>query len=288
MASRSATHLLETFGDAVWRADALATAASAEGAALPSGHAALDQHLPGGGWPVGALCDILQPPGQHHEWRLLLPALRTLTQTVVLVAPPHAPFGPGLAAQGLALQHLLWVKAEALAQRLWAAEQALRCAGVAALLVWLPQVRSDHLRRLHLAAQAHGKLLFALRPASAQHESSPAVLRLLVSTGAGEGAAPRQPERCVSTAPAAGLDDSLTLHILKRRGPPLASPFTLNARPAALSALLAVSAPQPASVASDQTGKALADDRLPSSGTNMLVFQTMELSHALDRLAAAA
>lgn len=287
MASRSATHLLETFGHAVWRADALAAAASAEGAALPSGHAALDQRLPGGGWPVGALCDILQPPGQHHEWRLLLPALRTLTRTVVLVAPPHAPFGPALAAQGLALQHLLWVKAEALAQRLWAAEQALRCAGVAALLVWLPHVRTDHLRRLHLAALAHGKLLFALRPASAQHESSPAVLRLLVRTGAGEGAAPRQPERWASTAPAACLDDSLTLHILKRRGPPLTSPFTLSARPTALSALLAVSAPQPVSVAPDQTGKAQSADLLPP-GADRLVFQTTELSHALDRLAAAA
>ena len=41
----------------IWRAAALARPA---GRALPSGHAALDAQLPGGGWPVGALVEIQQ------------------------------------------------------------------------------------------------------------------------------------------------------------------------------------------------------------------------------------
>ncbi|APW47500.1 hypothetical protein [Rhodoferax antarcticus] len=61
--------------------------AAGEGRTLPSGHAALDAQLPGGGWPVGASCEILQPQAGQGEWRLLLPALRSLTQAVVLVAP---------------------------------------------------------------------------------------------------------------------------------------------------------------------------------------------------------
>lgn len=226
MAVRSVSTLIETLGDAVWRADALAHSASAAGAALSSGHVELDAQLPGGGWPVGALCEILQSVHHQNEWRLLLPALRTLTQKIVLVGAPFAPFGPGLAGQGLDVRHLLWIQADALPQRLWVAEQALRCTGVAAVLAWLPQVRahalrSDHLRRLHLAAQAQSKLLWVLREATAQAESSPAVLRLLLTQG---------------------QDDALAVDVLKRRGPPLASTLHLPARHAALSALLAVGA----------------------------------------------
>jgi len=220
MALCSVSSLLEDFGAVVWRADALARSASADAAALPSGHAELDARLPGGGWPVGALCEILQTADAQCEWRLLLPALRRLGQTVVLVGPPHAPFGPGLAAQGLNVQALLWVKADGLADRLWAAEQVLRCAGVDALLLWLPKARADHLRRLHLAAQSHAKLLFVMRPEQAQAESSPAALRLWV-------------------APSDQTGDALQVRALKRRGPPMGGSLHLAARPARLSMLLA-------------------------------------------------
>jgi protein ImuA len=245
MALRSLNPLLENFGAAVWRADQLAGRADA--AVLASGHAALDDQLPGGGWPLGALCEILQAPGQHNEWRLLLPVLRKQVRQVVLVAAPHLPFGPGLAAQGLDPGALLWVRAEAPAQRLWAAELALRCAGVAALLLWLPQVRAEQLRRLHLSAQTHGKLLFVLRPASAQTESSPAALRLLLG-------APDPEPAC----PAVGVD-ALRVQILKRRGPPLAQSLWLAARPAPLSVLLAAS----------QLAAALATAPGPGVGLNL-------------------
>jgi len=177
--------------------------------------------------------------------------LRSLTQAVVLVAPPYAPFGPGLAAQGLNLQQLLWVQAPALAERLWAAEQALRCAGVGAVLLWLGTVRSEPLRRLHLAAQAHAKLLWVMRPLAAQDESSPAVLRLLVSTvGAGTaesagvaGGSAAGGVGSVGGAGAASAAGALSVQVHKRRGPPLAQALVLPARPAALAALLAVGTP---------------------------------------------
>lgn len=208
------------FGAAVWRANELGAAA---GATVASGHAALDAQLPGGGWPVGAISEILQAQSGQHEWRLLLPALRrTAPGPVLLVGAPHVPFGPGLGAQGFDARRLLWVRVDAPAARLWAAEQALRCAEVVAVLAWLPQVRAEQLRRLQLAAQAHAKLLFVMRPAQAQAESSPAVLRLLASI---------QPD-----------SDALVLHILKRRGPPLDQPLLLSARAARLAALLSLHA----------------------------------------------
>ncbi len=229
------------FGDAVWRADTLASAADAT---LATGHPALDAQLPGGGWPVGAVSEILQAQSGQHEWRLLLPGLAHLsrmkpavTGPVVLVGAPHVPFGPGLHAQGLDPRRLLWVSVAAPAARLWAAEQALRCADVAAVLAWLPQVRAEQLRRLQIAAHSYSKLLFVMRPDPAQRESTPAVLRLLISSqtaglSTGEGVI------------AGASDDALRVHILKRRGPPLAQALTLTARHARLGALLALGAGQ--------------------------------------------
>jgi len=200
----------------VWRVADLAS----EKAGLPTGHTLLDQSLPGGGWPPGSLIEVLQQRPGQHVWQLLLPVLAAQTEAhsngpIVLVGAPYQPFGPGLSAQGLAADRLLCVLAEKLSARLWAAEQALRCAEVSAVMAWLPEARSEALRRLHMAAQQQGRLLFVFRSWKARHEASPASLRILVD----------------------GLD-CLTLHIVKRRGPPMMSPLELPAHPARLAALL--------------------------------------------------
>lgn len=216
---------------AVWRADELARNV---GATRPTGHAALDAVLPGGGWPVGALVEVLQPQAGQGEWRLLLPALGVGTPpapsggALVLVNPPHRPFVPALAAQGLDASRLLVLQGPMLARdaaaRVWACEQALRGAGVSAVLAWLPQVRPEQMRRLQMAAQNFQQALFVMRPLAAQQEASPAVLRLLLEPGEGT--------------------DALTLRLLKRRGPPLTTPLVLPARPERLQALLAASRQQ--------------------------------------------
>ncbi|MDQ7955124.1 MAG: translesion DNA synthesis-associated protein ImuA [Rhodocyclaceae bacterium] len=207
----------------VWRADELG---AADAPALPTGHPALDAQLPGGGWPVGALTEVLQAAPDAHVWSLLLPALAQAVARhprarapVVLIGAPHEPFGRALAAAGVPVEALLWVRAEAASARLWSCEQALRCADVAAVLAWLPQARVGELRRLQLAAARHEGLLFVFRPVSAAQGASPARLRLQV-------------ER---TAEPGGMD----VHILKRRGPPLAAPVTLPARSERMAALLA-------------------------------------------------
>lgn len=223
MTTDSLTASVAEFGDAVWRATELVSSATAT---VSSGHPELDCQLPGGGWPVGALSEVLQAQSGQNEWRLLLPALRRIGHgPVALVGAPHMPFGPGLAAQGFEVQRLLSVCATMPAERLWAAEQALRCAQVVAVLAWLPEVRAEQLRRLQIAAHEYRKLLFVLRPAQAQCESSPAVLRLLV------GSAPP------GTMPHV---DALHVQMLKRRGPPLMQTLVLQARSARLGALLAL------------------------------------------------
>ncbi|MDZ7891198.1 MAG: translesion DNA synthesis-associated protein ImuA [Rhodoferax sp.] len=223
----------------VWHAHTLATPTEAVQA---TGDALLDAHLPGGGWPVGALVELLQPAGAHSEWRLLLPALAACGRgPVVLVGPPQLPFAPALSRLGLRSGRLLSVLASAkagegarakdeAAGRLWATEQVLRCAEVDAVLAWLPQARGDQLRRLHLAAAEHHKLLFVMRPDRARSDASPALLRLLV-----------QPMARARQALHGRWLDGLEVDILKRRGPPLAEPLHLQARSQQLGLLLAAS-----------------------------------------------
>lgn len=214
----------------VWHAHALAGSPQV---VQPTGDVLLDAQLPGGGWPVGALVELLQPAGVHSEWRLLLPALARCGQgPVVLVGAPYLPFAPALAALGLRASRLLAVGAlgatgvtgAAQDGRLWATEQLLRCAEVDAVLAWLPQARSDQLRRLQMAAAEHHKLLFVMRPAALQADASPAALRLVLQTQT-QVQSPRL--------------DALAVHIVKRRGPPLAQPLQLQARAARLAVLLA-------------------------------------------------
>ncbi|MEO5658784.1 MAG: translesion DNA synthesis-associated protein ImuA [Polaromonas sp.] len=207
----------------VWRAGELGSASQRT---VATGYAGLNQVLPGGGWPQGALIELLQPQAGLHEWGLLAPALAAQQleaprQLTVLVGAPYLPFGPALGARQLDMQRLLAVQTQGPAL-LWAAREALQCADVGSVLAWLPDARSTHLRRLQIAAHAHGKLLFVFRPLRAQQESSPAPLRLLL-------------EGRVSDA------ENLAVHVLKRRGPPLALPVLLATRPARLTALLAAS-----------------------------------------------
>ncbi|WP_413916604.1 translesion DNA synthesis-associated protein ImuA [Candidatus Skiveiella danica] len=217
-------------GGAVWRADELARNV---GATRPTGHAALDAVLPGGGWPVGALVEVLQPQAGQGEWRLLLPALGASSAgALVLVNPPHRPFVPGLAAQRLDASRLLMLQGPTLARdaaaRVWACEQALRCAGVSAVLAWLPQVRPEQLRRLQMAAQNFQQALFVMRPLAAQQEASPAVLRLLLESGEGArraDAAPAQAPRPAAdhTAGAAGTARAAA-GLARRQSPAVRAP----------------------------------------------------------------
>lgn len=198
----------------VWHADALGAGPQV---AQATGYALLDAQLPGGGWPVGALCEVLQPLAGLHEWQLVLPALAQATAcrtgAVVAVAPPCEPFGPALKVQGLPPERLCVVRAGSARAAFWAAEQALRCGDVLAVMAWLPQAPAAALRRLQLAAAQQQQLLWVFRPVSAAPQASPALLRLQVQ-GLSAGAA-------ASAAP------GLQVQILKRRGPPLVQALDL-------------------------------------------------------------
>jgi hypothetical protein len=173
----------------VWRGQPVALPRARQ----PSGHAALDDALPEGGWPEAALTELLLPADGVGELRLLLPTLARLTQArqpVVLVAPPYLPFPAGWRQHGVDLAHLHLLDATP-RNALWAAEQCLRAGCIGAVLIWpmrsgALQADDRALRRLQVAADSGRALGFVFRDLRAAANPSPAALRLSI-----DGAPPR-------------------------------------------------------------------------------------------------
>ena len=262
----------------VWHADALGAGTQQT---QPSGYALLDAQLPGGGWPVGALSEVLQPLPGLHEWQLVLPALAQATATragaVVAVAPPYEPFAPTLQSRGLAAGRLCVVRPGVTAAgALWAAEQALRCRDVLAVMAWLPQVQPAALRRLQLAAAQHQQLLWIFRPMAVAPQASPSLLRLKV-----QAPAPMPPGADAGPCVVPGM----AVEILKRRGPPMVHALGLPGCHPRLAQALAAQAQR--RQAAQQAARGMAAG-LVRPGAGPVPGQERKSGHALDRVAAAA
>ena len=159
---------------AIWRGSS-----AAQHPGLPTGFAALDEHLPDKGWPRTGLIEILARFGSG-ELAVLMPALAALTREhgarwCVWVAPPLMPFAPALASQGVLLDRVAVVGG---ARPLWAFEQTLGSGACDAVLGWARQPRPRDIRRLQLAAERGRTLGVLFRPWRAAREASSAVLRL--------------------------------------------------------------------------------------------------------------
>ena len=209
----------ETLHPALWLGHQLGRSAAQ---AVASGFAGLDAELPGGGWPRRVLSELLLPHPGVGEIRLLAPALVGAQQTgrlVMIFDPPADLSAWALARLGFDVDQLLVVNTRARvipgSDSLWALEQALKSGHVGAIVAWLPpRLRAERLRRLQLAAHSHDGPAFVLREAAAAGRPTASPLRLGLRAG---GA------------------DRLQVRVLKRRGPPLEAPLSLEL-PSVLSA----------------------------------------------------
>lgn len=157
---------------------------------LATGHARLDRTLPGGGWPLGALTELLVAREGVGELSLLMPTLARVSREggwAVLVDPPWTPYPPAMRGHGIDLERLLVVNTPDAAASLWACEQALRGVRGGVVLSWLRGKRHQagftHLRRLQLAARSGRKGAFLFRSAEVAGQATPAALRLHLEAG---------------------------------------------------------------------------------------------------------
>lgn len=210
LASPSPASLEPCRHPALWRGCDLAIA---QYPGIATGFAALDKELPGAGWPVGSLTEILPAHEGIGELRLLGPALAALARTsgqLAWIAPPYLPYAPALATAGIPLQKLLIVRTRHEKDALWASEQALLSGACAAVLLWSATQHQTALRRLQLAAERTRTLAFLFAPPHPDGRISPAALRLRLES--------------VDIDSVMG---GLAVHILKRRGMPLHRPVLI-------------------------------------------------------------
>src|SRR5882762_9427050 len=196
----------------IWRGDSLNRASTST---VPCGFPELDAQLPGGGWPAGALTEILPAHEGIGELRLLGPALAGLSKRglrLAWIAPPHLPYAPALAAAGIDVANLVIVRTVSSKETLWAVEQVLASNACGAVLAWPQGVKYAELRRLQIAAEGGRAPAFLFRVPEAASESSPAPLRIALGTS----------------------DGGLAVRVLKRRGAPLAQPILLPSMPPAV------------------------------------------------------
>lgn len=174
--------------DVLHRADVWRGGLALPQAAVASGYPSLDAELAGGGWPLGALSEILTERAGARELTLLMPALARLTREgrwLAFIAPPYLPYAPALARAGIDLAKMLLVRPQDSGEALWAAEQALRTGACGAVLLWVEHLDGKRLRRLQLAAEHGGSLGFLFRSLNHTKESSPAALRLCLKVAGG-------------------------------------------------------------------------------------------------------
>lgn len=152
--------------------------------AQSSGFPELDALLPGQGWPLSSLIELLPAAEGIGEMRLVLPALKQLcneARDIVFVRPPHVPYPPALAKAGLPLNRIVWIDTESDEDARWVAEQTLRQGMSGAVLVWSDCTKDLALRRMQLAAREGDALAFLYRSPNIKVSASPATLRLALS-----------------------------------------------------------------------------------------------------------
>ena len=192
------SHALETLlqDPRIWQAR---RTERADSPAHASGHATLDQLLPGGGWPCGTLTECLLPHAGIGEIRLLAPLMARLTQAgqkLFWIDPPYAVNALALAALDVVPEHLVVIRTRDTEDQIWCWEQIARSPASALTLGWADRLRTSQLRRLQLAATHSTGPTLLMRPAQAMQQASPAGLRLVLSA---------QP-------------DGIRVEVIKRRG----------------------------------------------------------------------
>jgi hypothetical protein len=169
---------------------------------IPTGFAALDSTLPGGGWPLGAIAEIVVPGHGMGELRLLMPALveASRERRVAWIDPPFIPYAPALEAENIQLEKMVVVHSSP-KDFGWTMEQLLRVCGM--VMAWPRKLSRNVIRRLQLAAASGQSLGVLFMHADAG--PSPAALRLALWS----------------------IDGKMEVNILKTRGTPGGSRIVL-------------------------------------------------------------
>ena len=160
---------------------------SRKGASLvtATGMHALDELLPGGGWPKGGLVEIIVPDRCSDATDLVLPALARLGRQgrwIAMVTPPHQARSTVFTAPGINASRLLQVNPHPGRSGLWTVESMLRSGDCSAVLAW-PTCETGLMdKRLQKAAMASKALCVLFRYGCVPAHNSGVDIRLKLET----------------------------------------------------------------------------------------------------------
>ncbi len=134
----------------------------------------INQAFPGGAFPVGAVHELLpespeQVAASQGFLAALLPELVGTEGLVCWICAQRQVYPPALAQFGLPADRVIFLELTRPVDRLWALEEMLRCASVAAVVADVEAVSFVQSRRFQLAVEASGATGFLLRSPATRH-----------------------------------------------------------------------------------------------------------------------
>ena len=146
---------------------------------ISTGYENLDAALPNDGWPDSGLVEITYQSMGNGELRLILPALKQLSQSqnkwIAWIDPPLIPYAPGLQSLGVDIGKILLVHTKKVKDMLWSLEKSCKSKNCSAVLAWTNRtLKFKETQRLQLAAKMGGSLVYLFHPLSHMSESSSA------------------------------------------------------------------------------------------------------------------
>ena len=165
---------------------------------LPTGLTVLDCALPGGGLPSGTIAEIFADADGVGSLSLAMRIAKSACgmvpndpyslddrRAIVVVDTRGDFYPPGAWQKGIDPDRLIVVRPRNTCEAFWAADQSLRCVGVAVVIAPLDRLDDRQSRRLQLAAESSGCVGVILRPAQKRCRSFAAVQMLVEGIGTG-------------------------------------------------------------------------------------------------------
>lgn len=180
----------------------------------PTGYPALDDILPGRGWPRNAMVEIISPHWGMGELQLLVPLMRTVVaegKWILWISPPYLLYAPALVQAGINTDQVLVIRLDtACRDALWSMEKALQTESCGLVLAWQRWLPPRVMRRLQLAAKAGQTLGVLFQHNISKHSHSSLTLKIKGSFTV----APHNQTNC--TARAGTIASEIT--VIKARG----------------------------------------------------------------------
>ncbi len=177
---------------------------SERGVFVPTGLPPLDEALPHGGLPLGAVTEIISPFEGSGAMNLAIRIARAAAdgaRTVAVVDSLGDFYPPAAWQAGIAADRLLVIRTTQIDRALWAVDQILRCPAVAAVVAPICRLDRAASRRLQLAAESTRAVALLLRPTGDRNHSFAAVQMLVEPLKKGTGSEPNHPGVGKTTAP---------------------------------------------------------------------------------------